>query len=390
MPRQPRAIPRFFLASVAGLPVAQFVQSCTDCATPLRSMCKYAVTTLTNDDDRRRLTPNVTTVITPAAMNDGTTCVGCHTSSPEGMMAFLSRRIVENQPPFAVVARLVDGSSAQVSIEHVSENAATLLARMNQAMPTFSPAHYSAKDAVVLTTFADASTNHRFELAWTDLHAQSGGTGFLAREGDARQAGTPAFSHDGTRIAYTSSESLNSGGRPGPEPTDVYIVPYNDKQGGQAKPLSGASDPSVHEYYPVFSPNDAFIAFNRAPLGVDSYNQPLAEIYLVSSQGGGLTRIAGNDPSACSGVQSPGITNSWARWAPESMDVGSSRYYWLVFSTKRRGLGPQLFVSAVVTSIVGGTEQLVKTYPAIYVTSQPPDEANHTPAWDVFQLEPPK
>jgi hypothetical protein len=70
--------------------------------------------------------------------------------------------------------------------------------------------------------------------------------------------------------------------------------------------------------------------------------------------------------------------------------VGSSRYYWLVFSTKRRGLGPQLFVSAVVTSMVGGTEQLVKTYPAIYVTSQPPDEANHTPAWDVFQLEPPK
>lgn len=191
------------------------------------------------------------------------------------------------------------------------------------------------------------------------------------------------------RVAYTSSEDLKDG-RPKIAPTDIYIVPYNNKLGGQAMPLDGASDPNMHEYYPVFSPNDSFVAFNRAPLGVDSYNQPLAEIYLVSAQGGGLTRIAGNDPPACSGVTSPGITNSWARWAPESFDIGDRRYYWLVFSSRRRGAIPQLFVSAVVTSIAGGVESLVKTYPAIYVTSQTANEANHTPAWDVFQIQPPK
>ncbi len=332
----------------------------------------------------------VTTVITPPAMNDGTTCVGCHTSSPDGAMAFLSRRIVPMTPPFAVVARAVDGTSDPVSPDQLSPNAAMLLARMNQAMPTFSKAHYSANDAVVITTFADTSTNNRFELAWTDLHAQSGGTGFLARIGDSQQAGTPAFSYDGTRVAYTSSELLNSGGRPGTAPTDIYVVPYNDRQGGQAIPLAGASDPAMHEYYPVFSPNDGFVAFNRAPLGVDSYNQPLAEIHLVSSNGGGLTRIAGNDPPACSGITSPGITNSWARWAPESATVGNLRYYWLVFSSTRRGPAPQLFVSAVVSSMAGGVESILKTYPAVYVTSQPANEANHTPAWDVFQIKVPK
>ncbi|MBK9263098.1 MAG: PD40 domain-containing protein [Polyangiaceae bacterium] len=330
---------------------------------------------------------DVTTVITPGAMNDGTTCVGCHTSSPDGQLAFFSLRASEL--PFWVGGRRVDGTSGVPSSMVVSAHAAALLARTNQTLPTFSKAHYSANDAIVLTSLADASTGDRFEIAWTDLHSQSGGTGFLARVGDSRQAGTPAFSHDGTIVAYTSSDDLKDG-RPKSAPTDVYIVPYNNKQGGQAKPLAGASDPSMHEYYPVFSPNDTFVAFNRAPDGLNAYNQPLAEIYVVPSNGGEPTRLAGNDPSSCSGVTSPGITNSWARWAPESIDVGDRRYYWLVFSSTRRGPLPQLFISAVVTSIASGVESIVKTYPAVYVTSQPAGEANHTPAWDVFQIQPPK
>jgi hypothetical protein len=140
----------------------------------------------------------------------------------------------------------------------------------------------------------------------------------------------------------------------------------------------------------VFSPGDDFIAFNRAPIGVSSYDQPQSEIYLVPSEGGSPIRIAGNDPASCTGVVSPGLTNSWARWAPASTTVAGSRYHWLVFSSKRRGGLPQLFISAVVTSVDGESEAIKKTYPAIYVTSQPPAEANHTPAWDVFQIEPPQ
>lgn len=191
------------------------------------------------------------------------------------------------------------------------------------------------------------------------------------------------------RVAYMSSDDLKDG-RPKSAATDIYLVPYNNRQGGQAKPLEGASDPDMHEYYPIFSPNDSFIAYNRAPIGVEAYNQPLSEIYLVSSNGGEPTRLAGNDPPLCSGVTSPGITNSWARWVPESFDVGDRKYSWLVFSSTRRGVLPQLFVSAVVTTSVGGVESIVKTYPAVYVTSQPANEANHTPAWDVFQIEQPK
>ena len=29
----------------------------------------------------------------------------------------------------------------------------------------------------------------------------------------------------------------------------------------------------------------------------------------------------------------------------------------------------------------------ITSYPAMHVWNQPPDEGNHTPAWDVFQIE---
>lgn len=52
---------------------------------------------------------------------------------------------------------------------------------------------------------------------------------------------------------------------------------------------------------------------------------------------------------------------------------------------------PQLFVSGVVIHVqADGLEVIEKTYPALYVTSQVPAENNHTPAWDVFQIEPPQ
>jgi len=329
----------------------------------------------------------VNTIVTPQLINDGTNCVGCHVSSPDGKLTFLSRRGPTNS--FSVTGRKVDGTAGPANAKEISPNALTLLARTNQTLPTLSKAHYSATDAVVLTAMANADTNNRWEIVWTDLLATSGGWGVVARNGDSRNAATPSFSHDGKTVAYTSTDQVIDG-RTESTPTDIYTVPYNDRQGGTATPLDGASDPNFHEYYPIFSPGDGLIAFNRAPVNVGTYNQPQAEIYLALSKGGGLTRLAGNDPSMCSGQTSPGLTNSWPRWAPESAEVGGKRYYWLVFSSTRRSANPQLYVSAVVTSTSGGAEQIEKTYPAIYVTAQPPAEANHTPAWDVFQIKPPQ
>ncbi len=46
---------------------------------------------------------------------------------------------------------------------------------------------------------------------------------------------------------------------------DLYTVLYANGAGGTATPVSGASDPTLQEYYPVFSPDDAWLAFDSIP-----------------------------------------------------------------------------------------------------------------------------
>jgi hypothetical protein len=158
--------------------------------------------------------------------------------------------------------------------------------------------------------------------------------------------------------------------------------------------LAGASDPGTPEFYPIYSPDDVLLAFNRA--GTDnSYNEPTAEVFVVPGDGGTATRLSANDPPMCTGLTSPGLTNSWSRWAPSSTTVGDKKYYWLVFSSKRHapsndGMGhllPQLYVASIVTQVKDGNETLAENHPALYVASQNPTQNNHTPAWDVFKVK---
>ena len=130
------------------------------------------------------------------------------------------------------------------------------------------------------------------------------------------------------------------------------------------------------------------------------YNQSSAEVSVVPAGGGVPTRLKANDPAACSGITSPGVTNSWPKWSPdvESCPDGNT-YYWLVFSSTRENIpfnaanlqngvaGPtsQLYITGVVVDGSG----TITTYPALYLWNQPAGENNHTPAWDYFAIPPP-
>jgi hypothetical protein len=330
----------------------------------------------------------------PTAEGGSPSCISCHALSPDGDLIFYTYDADDGTR--AIDIRQVGGGLP--SPEAVSPSARSLLGRHQQTMPALSPAHYSPTDAVVISVFSHPELNDgRDQLIWTDLHAtDAGGWGVLERSGDARAVLSPSWRHDGTEIAYVSSADVVGGeiasDKFGDETMDIYVVPYNDQKGGDAKPLAGASDPELREFYPVYSADDTLIAFNRADEGVHSRDEPSAELFVVPSVGGSPVRLQANDPPACAGLTSPGLTNSWPRWAPESIKSGERTYHWLVFSSRRRlsssadgALLPQIYVAAVVTKLENGTPVVTVDYPAVYVTAQSPTENNVTPTWGNWQ-----
>jgi mono/diheme cytochrome c family protein len=322
-------------------------------------------------------------VITPAAAQ--TQCVACHTSTPDGLYAGLTGSSnAADGTPSSISIRSVDGKATEPPF--LSASAKTLLARQQYA-PTFSKGHWQDGDHTVLTML---TLGTKTEVVWTDLEAktdvQGTGWGVLARGTDMGSASSVVFAHDGAKLAYVSTNGTGAGviateGR-------IFTVPYANRAGGPATAVAGASDPAFNQFYPTFSADDQVLAFNRVPTGASSYNNAASEVFVVPAAGGTATRLAANDPPAClTTKKSPGITNSWPKWAPEVRTAGGKSYYFLVFSSTRNPAsnGPQLYVAPIV--IENGA---VKTYAALTLWNQPENENNHTPAWDVFQLPGPK
>ena len=375
-------------------------------------------------------------------------CIGCHTSTPDGdnvgftaqwpwPNAIASVQADAGAPVGTAPSWLKAGAIANLSPNTNDTNWAgpqdngNFNATYNNGndvnavmlgMQTFSKAHYTTGDRIEVTTVG-ASENRKAvgdpfeatgattELIWINLEfagaadtgrpsalpgaPNNGGWGIISRGTDTNSAGSPSWSHDGMSIAYTSVNGGTADGRlttPTSGSADIIVVPYGNKgSGGQAMAVQGASDPSWNEFYPAFSPDDALIAFNRVDKAVEMYQQPSAEVFVVPTKGASKpTRLVANDPPACQGLKSPGVENTWPKWAPDATAASDGKtYYWVTFSSTRSpdamagGVGrPQLYVAAVTQD---GTGTLT-TYPAIYLWNQDPTQNNLIPAWDNFTI----
>ncbi len=304
------------------------------------------------------------------ASND--TCIGCHAATPDGNSVGFT---MGPQNYFNQVANVTAGAVGTTPAYATPAALATM--QTLHGIPAFSPGHWSDGDRVVL--LSDTGTLH-----WVEVDGNASGT--LARTGDANKATEPAFSHDGNNVVYVSATAITDG-RLDTGPADLLAVPYQNRAGGAAKPLPGASDPNFTEYYPSFSPDDALVAFTRVPGAESAYSNPDAEVFVVpfnKGAGGAAIRLAANDAAACqSSVVSPGLTNDWPKWSPQAVTAGGKTYYWLTFSSKRtESANAQLYITAVVVDAAGN----VTTYPALYLWNQPSSDGNHTPSWDDFAI----
>ncbi|MEO8799154.1 MAG: hypothetical protein ABI551_14795, partial [Polyangiaceae bacterium] len=345
----------------------------------------------------------VSDVVAPAQASDPDAgldikCVGCHSSAGDGKYVITSASIQANSGnPASIAVRSSDGTATAPDTSVITDFARGLLNRQTQQVPVSSSSHFVKGDRVVLS-------NYNGGIIWTDLEATSAdpysgtgsyagkGWGILTRDGDAKQAGGAAFSHDGKTIAYMSAGSITDGINLGTDDGDIRTIPWNDRKGGTSAPLVGASDPAYDEFYPTFAPGDKVLAFSRVPIGNPNkgvgynYAQTATEVFAIPASGGTATRLAANDPPACLSQPSPGVSNSWPKWAPASTDVGGKTYDWVVFSSTRQFGYPQLYLSSVVVDDATGA--IDASHAALHIWNQPEAEHNHTPAWDYFSVPP--
>ncbi|TAL68777.1 MAG: tetratricopeptide repeat protein [Bacteroidetes bacterium] len=109
---------------------------------------------------------------------------------------------------------------------------------------------------------------------------------------------------------------------------DIYQIPFNDGNGGEAKPLQGASNNGMSNYFPKFSPDGKWIVFTQAKNFM--LLQPDAKLFIMPASGGTPRLMNCNNLNTM---------NSWHSWSPNGK--------WLVFSSKAKGPYTQLYLTHI-------------------------------------------
>ncbi len=365
-------------------------------------------------------------------------CIGCHTSTPDGESV-----VFKDGWPWAGIVSSVQAGTVGQRPAYVTDVGAREIQQPFVGTFTFSPAYWSDTSHLGVSVYGAptlgmgwSGVNRNIvtaaELTWFELSApgampttgaavntavladQNQTWGFIPRTGDTRAAVMPDWSHDGKTIAYTSTTQI-AGGHVGgllasdgvtvlstPTESDIYTVPFNNKLGGAATPVSGAATAGVAEYYPDFSADDQFIAYTRVNnINGYFYYRADGEIAVIPAAGGTPIHLNANNPPACSGELSPGVLNSWPKWSPTvETDAQGNKFYFLVFSSARKydeqfqltpnqytpagtdSRSSQMYLAAIMVSPSGQ----VTDYPAVYIWNQTPMTSNLTPAWDEFKI----
>lgn len=265
-----------------------------------------------------------------ATVNDQANCVGCHTVTSTGDAV----AVVLDVPPGEVAVFRLDGTRMDIP-------------SIRASFLAWSP------DGTQLAYDGEAGDIHVLDLNSGQTRAVQG-----ASEPGITEA-MPAWSADGSVLAFVRYEGVVDYPYFLPGPTDIYVVP---SAGGQAVPVIGASENGLN-YYPAFSPDGKWLAFTHHN-GATTYADPAAEIYLVPAAGGEPIRLAANDgPNGESLVDA---SNSWPTWSNDSR--------LLAFNSKRDDPNFDIFITEI-------DENGRSTAAAPLVGAAVPGVFEHIPFW---------
>ena len=191
----------------------------------------------------------------------------------------------------------------------------------------------------------------------------------------------PDLSADGTELVYV---------RPGLTNLDwsfgagtIYIRTYDESTltfGPETVLVQNANN----NYYPSFSPDGQWVVFTQSTDNTASgaYSNPSASIWVVKADGSA-------PPVELAALNSaPGLTNSWARWAPFAQTFGTDdeQMYWITTSSERNfgvrlfGLSqPQIWMTPFFPDAAGSG--MDPSAPAFRLPFQNVDSHNHIAQW---------
>lgn len=196
-------------------------------------------------------------------------------------------------------------------------------------------------------------------------------------------ANYPAWSPNDDAIVYSAGSMPAIGGMAAVGMSAAGLVRVPREAGawgtpGWLVPRGGASTSDENLFYPAFSPDGAWVAFNRADGESGAGAAPSgAELWVVAGAGGTPVRLDRANGSA---------TNSWAKWAPATEDGR----LWLAF-TSTRPYG-RIATESQQIWIAGLTAEEARngrdpSAAAFWMPFQALDSGNHIPYWAEFSKD---
>jgi len=286
------------------------------------------------------------------------TCVGCHVLSRDGERISLGMDIPAPSP-----YKVFDVKTS--TMVYGSQTAGTPGANFF----TFSP---DKKEIMV--------SNGVF------LSLRNGSTGAAIIENVANGA-MPDWSPDGKSVVFAQPKVSPPCfgaicGAPGVSEAGLFTTTNVGGKWSAASVLVPTT--SNNNFYPSYSPDGGWVAFNRASIGTlpngdsrSSYDAPDATVWVVKSTGG--TPIALTKATSANG-------DSWPKWMQREQDYRGKKLMWLTFSSRRAyglrvGAGSTAQIWMVAFDPAAAAAGKDPTYAAFWLPFQETGSGNHIAQW---------